>query len=853
MPQLKPEQLDELTDMDYDRRFALVAELGDDVVAVARYLRGEHDEAEVAFTVQDDQQGRGLGTLLLEHLAAIAREHGIRRFVAVTLAENTAMLGVFAQAGFEVHRSNDRGLVDVSFDIAPTATSLGAQETREQHAEAQSVARLLAPSSIAVIGASRTRGTIGNALFRNLLESDFQGPVYPINPTATSIAGVRSHPRVTDVSDAVDLAVICVPAEHVLDVAHDCVAKKVRGLVVISAGFAEIGRGGVSAERTLVQLARRNGMRLIGPNCMGVVNTKSDVSMNATFAPVFPSTGGIGFASQSGGLGIELLARSTELGLGISTFVLMGNKADVSGNDMLQYWEADPGTDVILLYLESFGNPRKFSRLARRIARTKPIIAVKSGRTPAGARGTSSHTAALAAPDVAVDALFSQAGVIRVDTLEELFDTATIVLHQPLPDGPRVGIVSNGGGPGILATDACVAAGLEVPELAPETQATLRSFVSPDAGVRNPVDLVASATADVYAQALQTLIEGSDVDALLVIFVPPLVTRAEDVAEAVMRAASSSEKPVVACFLGRNGTLDVLPVAGEEQGSVRRVPTFAFPESAAAALGRAYSLVRWRARPEGTVPDLDDVRLDDARDLVAARVADAPDGEWLDAAHSRELLDCFGIDATPTVHASTSADAAQAAEQLGYPVAIKAASPTIVHKTEVGGVALGLTNKDDVGRAFEVMHERLGDSMGGALVQKMVPSGVETIVGVTRDASFGSLVLFGMGGIASELMRDTALRIVPITDVDAQELVRSLRSSPSLFGYRNTPAVDVAALERLILRVGLLAEHLPEVAELDCNPVVVSADGLHVIDVKLRLAPVPEGPPADVRRLRDPS
>jgi acyl-CoA synthetase (NDP forming) len=657
---------------------------------------------------------------------------------------------------------------------------------------------------------------------------------------------------VTDVPDPVDLAIICVPAHLVLEVAQDCVSKGVRGLVVISAGFAEVGEKSADAERALVQLARRNGMRMIGPNCMGVVNTNPSISMNATFAPVRPAPGRVGFASQSGGLGIELLARSSELGLGISTFVSMGNKADVSGNDLLQYWEEDPDTDVILLYLESFGNPRKFARLARRIARRTPIIAVKSGRTPAGARGTSSHTAALAAPDVAVDALFHQAGVIRVDTLEELFDTAMVVLHQPLPDGPRVGIVSNGGGPGILATDACVAAGLEVPELSAETQATLRAFVSPDAGVRNPVDLVASASADVYAQTLRALIDSPDIDALLVIFVPPLVTQAEDVAAAVTNAAATSKKPVIACFLGRNGTLDLLAV--EREGMPPgQVPTFAFPESAAAALGRSHELAKWRARPEGTLPELDDVRLPDARRFVEDRLSRASEGEWVDAAGARELLSCFGIETTPTVHATTSEEAARAATALGFPVAIKAASPSIVHKTEVGGVALGLSDAEAVGRAFQTMHQRLGDSMGGAVVQAMVPSGVETIVGVTRDPSFGSLVLFGMGGVEAELMRDTALRIVPLTDHDAADLVRSLRSSPLLFGYRNTPEVNVPALEDLILRIGMLAEQVPEVAELDCNPVIVSPAGHHVVDVKLRLAPVPIGPPQDVRRLRDPS
>jgi len=844
-------QLEQLTDVDYEERFALVAELGGEMVAVARYIRGDDAAAEVAFTVQDDQHGRGLATVLLEHLAAVAREHGIQRFVAWTMANNAKMLGVFAAAGFEIHRSFDAGTVEVSFDIEPTPTSLDAQRAREHSSEAASMVRLLAPSSIAVIGASRRSGTIGNGLFRNLLDGDFQGPVYPVNPTAGSVAGVRAYPKVTDVPDHVDLAIVCVPAEHVRAVAEDCVHKGVGGLVVISAGFAEIDAEHGASEHLLVELARGNGMRIVGPNCMGVVNTNPDVRMNATFAPFAPTPGRLGFASQSGGLGIELLARSAELGLGISTFVSMGNKADVSSNDLLQYWEEDPQTDVILLYLESFGNPRKFARLARRIARRKPIIAVKSGRTTAGERGTSSHTAALASSDVAVDALFRQAGVIRVDTLEELFDTASVVLHQPLPPGRRIAIVSNGGGPGILAADACMAAGLEVPELAAETQAALRSFVSPDAGVRNPVDLVASAGADTYERALQTLIADPAVDAIIAIFVPPLVTRAEDVADAVCRSAAvAGDKPVIACFLGRHGTLELLP-AQDGLETTRRVPTFAFPEAAAAALGRAASLADWRARPDGTVPTFPDVQIDEARRLVTEGLARNPAGSWLGSDAGRDLLTCFGVAMAPTVLATDADAAADEAVRLGFPVVLKAASGAIVHRTDVGAVRLDLRDEAAVRDAFREMHERLGEQMGGAVVQPMVPTGVEMIVGVTRDPSFGSLVLLGMGGIQAELMRDSGLRIVPLTDLDAHELVRSLRGSPLLFGYRNTPSVDVAALEELVLRVGLLAEHLPEVVELDCNPVIVSPAGALAVDVKVRIASPPPSPPPGVRRLRD--
>jgi acyl-CoA synthetase (NDP forming) len=581
---------------------------------------------------------------------------------------------------------------------------------------------------------------------------------------------------------------------------------------------------------------------------MGVVNTNPTVRMNGTFAPFTAPPGRIGFASQSGGLGIELIARAGELGLGVSTFVSMGNKADVSGNDLLQYWDEDPETDVILLYLESFGNPRKFARIARRVAQHKPIVAMKSGRTPAGARATSSHTAALAAPDVAVDALFRQAGVIRVDTLEELLSTASVLVHQPLPPGRRVAIVTNGGGPGILAADACAAAGLHVAELSSSTQAELAQFASPDAGLRNPVDLVAAARADDYARALDVLLADPEIDAVIAIFVPPLVTSADDVARAITSAARhAGAKPVVACFLGRSGTLALLGT-GDFQ-----IPTFAFPEAAAAALGRAVELAEWRARPVGQVPVFADIDEASAREIVADRLRDAPDGEWLDPRVAQRLLECFGLPVVTSAWVGDAEEAARVAADLGFPVALKAAAGELVHKSDVGAVALDLETEAAVEEAFRRMQEGLGDAMPGAVVQPMVEPGVETIVGVTRDKSFGSLVLFGMGGFAAELTRDTQLRIVPLTDVDAHELVRELRASPLLFGYRNTPPVDVAALEQVLLRVGRLAEVVPEVAELDCNPVVVSRGGATVVDWKVRLEPHALEPPEGLRRMRVPS
>jgi acetyl coenzyme A synthetase (ADP forming)-like protein len=842
------QQLERLTAVDYNERMALVAVLGDDILAVARYDRlNVPTDAEVAFTVQDDQQGRGLATVMLEHLAGIARQQGISRFVASTLPQNRKMLDVFRYAGFEVDRQFAEGIVDLTFPIAATELSRAAQEDREHKAEARSIGRLLAPRSIAVIGASREPLTIGHELFRNLLAGGFNGPVYPVNPTAPSIASVRAWPSVLAIPDDVDLAVITVPARHVLEVVRECAQKHVQGLVIITAGFAETGGDGHSEERAIAETARRHGMRLVGPNCMGVVNTDPNVRMNATFAPFSATRGRVGFSSQSGALGIELLAEASRLGLGISSFVSVGNKADVSSNDLLQHWEDDPSTDLILLYLESFGNPRKFARLARRVSRTKPILAVKSGRSLAGTRAASSHTAALATPDVAVDALFRQAGVIRVDTMEQLFDTAQVLVNQPLPPGRRVAIVSNGGGPGILAADACEGAGLEVPELAESTQADLRSFVSSDASVRNPVDLVASASAQVYQQAVRTVLGDPDIDALVVIFVPPLVTRPDEVAAAIdAGAADAGDKPVVACFLGRQG----VPMGPSEHGTRRQIPSFPFPESAAAALAHAADHAEWLRRPVGTVPDLPGIDLDGARTLVAAALQDGNDGVWLDPDRAVQLCAYFGISCAPLERVETADDAAAAATKMGFPVALKAASGAIVHKSDVGAVHLGLDSPEALRDAFAAMSARLGDSMGGAVVQGMVPSGVETIVGITHDPSFGPLVLFGMGGVAAELLRDTALRIVPITDVDAHEVVRSLKMSPLLLGYRGAPPVDIAALEDVVLRVGRLADALPEIAEMDCNPVIVSGGGATVVDVKVRLTSPQESPLHGLRRMR---
>ncbi len=638
-------ELERWVNVDYADRSALVAFVDDELVAIASYDRvPESNEAEVAFTVRDDQQGRGIGTVLLEHLASAARGAGVVRFVADTLAENRRMLNVFRHAGFEEHAEFDSSVVRVVMELEAGESYADEVEERDRRAAVASIERLLCPGSVAVIGASRTPGTIGRELLANIVAGGFAGPIYPVNPAGGEISGLVAYKSMADVPGPVDLAVIVVPADQVADVIEECGGRGVGGLVVISSGFAETGATGRVAERELVSIARRHGMRLVGPNCMGIVNTAPGASLNATVSPVAPTRGRIGFSSQSGGLGIAILNEATHRDLGVSSFVSVGNKADVSGNDLLRYWEQDSETDVILLYLESFGNPRHFSRIARRIARKKPIIAVKSGRSPSGSRGASSHTAAAAIPDATVDALFRQAGVIRVDTLEELFDVADVLSHQPLPGGTRVAIVGNAGGPGVLAADACEGYGLSVPELSAPTQQRLRSLLGPAAVVGNPVDCVASATAEQYREALKIVLADDAIDSVIVIFTPPLVTQADDVADAVAFVTARATKTIVANFLATSGALSAL-----REGE-RRVPWFAYPESAARALARIAPYVAWRARPVVAPPVFGDIDQARARLIVEAALRDSR-AAWLGEEEASDLLGAYGLPLTPRARA----------------------------------------------------------------------------------------------------------------------------------------------------------------------------------------------------------
>ena len=810
-------------DPDWQDRGVLIGELDDRIVAVAEYMRLRDERAaEAAFAVADKLQGRGIGTRLLERLAAIAAEQGVERFVAEVMPENRAMLGVFEGAGLEVTRELDGGEFEVRFPIAQTERYIRTRDERDHLAVTVSLRPFFEPKSVAVIGASRRRGSIGGELFRNVLAADFVGAAYPVNRDGEPVGGVPAYKSIADVPEIVDLAVVCLPGPHVLDAADAALTRGVKALCVISSGFAEIGAEGRERQERLLDLVRAHGGRLVGPNCLGIAVPR--LGLNATFGPRPLPAGPIAFSSQSGALGLALLEKASERRLGFSAFVSIGNKADVSSNDLLERWEDDDETQLVLLYLESFGNPQKFARLARRVARRKPVLALKSGATEAGARAASSHTAALASSDTAVEALFRQAGVIRAGTLEELVDTAALLSSQPLPRGRRVGVLTNAGGLGILCADACAAAELELPELSEETRATLRPLLPEDASLANPVDLLGSATEATFEAVIPVLLEDKRLDALIVLFVPPVVAGADEVAEAILDAVdrAGTDKPVLAVLISRDGT----PAALRKEGS--SVASFAYPESAARALGLAARRAEWLRRSAGTVPPPPEVDVTAARRIVDAALEGRSEA-WLDADATRSLLEAYGVPVVPQRVAQTVDQAVDAAAELGLPAVLKTAAAG-AHKTEQGGIALDLRDTEQVRAAAE----RIGAPV---LVQPMVTGGAEVLAGIVQDPVFGPLVAFGPGGIFAELIGAAAFRIAPLTDVDANELVREGKAGQLVAGFRGTPAADAPALVDLLHRLSLLAEEVPEVAELDLNPVIALPDRCVAVDARVRLAP----------------
>ena len=818
--------VDPFLDPDWTDRGALVGWHADRVVALASYARLERRAAaEVAFVVADDEQRRGIGTRLLEQLAIRAREAGISEFIAEVMAANAFAATVFADTGFELLRELEGGEIELRFPIAPTGELELRVDSRDHIGVVASLRPFFDPLSVAVVGASRRHGSIGGELFRNILAADFAGSAYPVNLEGAPVGGVHGYRSLDAIPDLIDLAVLCVPADQVLTTAENALRHGVRALVVISAGFAETGREGRERQERLLALVRAHGARLVGPNCLGVAVPGR--GLNATFAPRPLPPGRIGFSSQSGALGLALLEQAAGRALGFSAFVSIGNKADVSSNDLLEWWEGDDATDLVLLYLESFGNPRKFSRVAQRVARRKPVLALKAGSTAAGSRAAGSHTAALAGSDVAVDALFHQAGVVRARTLEELLDAASLLASQPLPQGPRVGVITNAGGLGILCADACEAGGLTLPQLADATRSALAGSLPGAASVGNPVDLLGSATASTYEAAIGPVLADPNVDALVVIFVPPVVAGTGEVATAIARAVErhGRAKPVIAVIVDAAGIPEVLRPPDSP------VVALPYPESAARALALALGRTRWLARPTGVVPVTAGVDVEAARRVLAAAPADG----WLEPAALRGLLAAYGIPLVGEQVALDADGAVAAARELGFPAVVKTGTAG-AHKTESGGVALDLRDEEQVREAAE----RIGFPV---LVQPFLEGGTELLAGAVQDPTFGPLVAFGPGGTLAELIGEAGFRIAPLTDLDATELVTAGKTGMLVRGFRGAPPADAAALVDLLHRLGRLAEDLPEVAELDLNPVRALPDRCVVLDARVRVGAPDHGRP----------
>jgi acyl-CoA synthetase (NDP forming)/GNAT superfamily N-acetyltransferase len=865
LPHLSDALLDRLVHVDYDRRFALIAELGNYIVAVARYERlppqPDHPaDAEVAFLVEDSHQGRGLGTILLEHMAAVAKEAGVQRFVAETLPDNARMLSVFHEAGFEDEQAFAQGVVRVVFPIEPTLRSTETQYGRERQATAASIRRLLFPRTVAVVGASERHPSFGGVFLRRLLDGGFRGAVYPVHPHATHLASVRAWPRVTDIPDRVELAVVLTPAAAVPSVVEDCARAGVGGLVIVSAGFAEQDDAGAAAERALVAAARRNGMRVIGPGSLGLVNTDPNIRLNATLSPM-PPAGPLGFTAQSGGLGVVVLDEVRRRGLGLSTFVSAGNKADVSGNDLLQYWDDDPATRIIGMYIESFGNPRVFSRVARQVSRRKPIVAVASktagvarltgrpppdgphvpedegrGRVVGGqgggrARVVGGQDQRREAPATAVDALFRQSGVICTNTLEELLDVIQVLESQPMPRGRRMAVVGNVGGPSVVAADACADAGLELPVLSSRTREALAKVAlagpAPD---RNPVSLAAGAPPEHFGVAVRAVLDDDAVDACLAVCSVPLHQLADEVAAELVAAATDRQHvPLLACLVGRRGLIG-------EPGATR-VPSFAFPEPAVRALSRLATYADWLRRPAGKALPLGDLDPGAAAAVVDEALGNRPEGGWLSGAQTVAVLGAYGITVAPIRWVATADAAVEAAEVLGYPVVVKPDNGPDGPHARRSEVYLGLGSPAAVRHAAHALGRPV-------IVQRMMEAELDVVAGLVADPVFGPLVTLGPPRALSAPPPPPSASTLPLTDLDAAELLDGVVPA-----HGSLAPAGRRSLRGLLGRLARMGEDLPDVAEVELDPVLVSDRQATVTDARVRVAPDQPHPELALRRL----
>ncbi len=815
------------------------------IIATGSYVARDEVSAEVAFAVDDEFQGKGLGGLLLERLALLAARHGFVRFWALTLLGNQMMLETFRQSGFPIHSKIEDESVEIDFSVAPSEDSVSRSEMRDRVFTTASLRPFFQPRSLAVVASLDTSG-IGMRILDALSRGGFQGPVYSASPALPSVAPWPAYPSARELPQGTDLAIIVAPRDAVLEAVDGCAAAGIRALVVVTAGFAEAGAEGRALQEKLLEKVRGHGMRMVGPNSMGLLNTDPAVRLNASLSATLPPSGSVAMLSQSSALGLAMLALARQRRVGISTFISVGNKADISGNDLLQYWEGDEATRVILLYLESFGNPRRFARVARRVSGGKPIVVVKPGRRPASLEAGSGG-AALVADDAAVDALFRQTGVIRAETLDEMFDLASALDRQPLPAGRRVAILSDRSGPGILCAGACEAARLSVPPLSDATAKRIEAFLPAGTAIGNPLELAASATAEQYAQALEALLLDREVDSVIAIQTPLDADESASMLEAIRRgtakgrAAGGAAKPVLACLVAKEDDSGPIALEGES------IPTYAYPESAARVLGKVASYAVWRARPRGIVPDFDDIDPASARRTCREAIEGRGAG-WLTAEEARAVLLAMHLPVAPGGVARTADETAKLARSVGFPVAVKSASPGVFHKTEKGAVRLNVGDETAVRKVFEVIRRSLEAdgslaAKDGVLVQPMVRKDVEVTVGMFEDASFGPLIAFGLGGIHVEVIADPVVRVTPLTDRAAAAMLREARGYPLLAGYRGYPPADIEAIHDILLRVSRLVEEVPDLAELELAPVFVGSPGrgCRILDARIRVAHPREG------------
>lgn len=706
---------------------------------------------------------------------------------------------------------------------------------------AESLKPFFYPHSVAVVGASRNQAAVGHRILESLRGGGFTGHIIPVNPHADEIMGLRAFPSLQAIPNPVDLAIIAVPSHLALPIMDDCAAKHVPAVILITAGFAETGGEGVTLEQQLHAKVRQHGIRLIGPNCFGLMNLDPAISLNATYTPIFPPVGRVAFASESGGLGLAVVTAAQRMNLGMSSFVSVGNHVDVTVNDLLEYWEQDPNTDVMLLYLETIVDPQRFRRIAERVGKTKPIVAMKAGRTQAGQSAAGSHTAALATNDKAVDALFSQCGVISARTLDEFLALAIGLSNQRRPAGRRVGIVTNSGGPGVLCADSCATEGLNVPELPQHTRSTLASFLPPTAALRNPVDVIGFATEEQHARTVETILTSDELDALIIVHVSVRPEDNDPVAAGITRGIRAArkvvgrEKPVYLCWMAE-GDLDRTFTVDEEA-----IPIYRHPETPARIITRALNYDAWWRQPAGLIPSYSDANLSAAKTICSKALSDRGSG-WLTTEETHALLGAMEIPLAQGGVATTADQAVKLAQKIGYPVAVKIASHKILHKTEMGGVQLNLSDEYAVREAFEMIRSRLtqtlkSDAMDGVLVQPMLAGGVEVMIGMTRDPLFGPLIAFGLGGIHVEILGDVQFRLAPMTDRDAADMIREIKGYRLLTGYRGQPAVDLRALEEVLLRISRLAEAIPGISELDLNPILAlpEGQGCKIVDARIRI------------------